>query len=291
MLIDLQLHSTYSDGYLSPTEVAQFISKLGIKIASLTDHNTISGQDEFRCACQKYNIKVITGLELYVKLNNKKLNILWYNFDDTDPELHKILRDSQRRRRGRVRAILEQLALHGFKIEVDKIIDKYNHYVPINHIVDDIMSNPFNRSKITKETGNKNPREDEIIRKLFHNNKYGHLHESYINIFRILKLRKKIGGQLILNHPAKYGYVQKDFLKKIKKLGLDGIEVLSPHHSVGAVMYLQFCARELDFVTTGGSDFHRFEGQRAPIQNSWQYFKIDSKYLRKINKIINKTEI
>ncbi len=286
MLIDLQLHSNYSDGYLSPTEVAQFMARQGVCIAALTDHNTISGLDEFRRACRQYNIKAITGLELYVKLNNHKFNALWYNFDDTDPELHKILRDSQMRRRGRVRAILEQLANKGFKIDVDKIIDKYNHYVPINHVVDDIMSNTVNRHKITRDTGNKNPREDEIIRELFYNDKYGHLHESYININRIIKLRKKIGGQLILNHPAKYGYVKKDFLEKIKKLGFDGIEVLSPHHSVGAVMYLQFCARELDFIATGGSDFHRFEGQRALIQDSWQYFKIDSKYLRKINKIL-----
>ena len=67
---------------------------------------------------------------------------------------------------------------------------------------------------------------------------------------------------------------------------MDGIEVLSPHHSIGSVMYSQAMARELDFITTGGSDFHRQERESLPIQNSWQYFKVDSKYLRKINKII-----
>ena len=50
-------------------------------------------------------------------------------------------------------------------------------------------------------------------------------------------------------------------------------------------MYIQYLAREFDFITTGSSDFHRHEGNNYTIQNSWQYFKIDSKYLRKIGKI------
>ena len=107
MLIDLQLHSTYSDGYLSPTELVDFISKKNIKIASLTDHNTVRGQEEFKYACQKAKIKPITGLELYAKLNSKKMNLLWFNFDPCNPELHNVLRESQIRRRVNVRKHLE----------------------------------------------------------------------------------------------------------------------------------------------------------------------------------------
>ncbi|MBU4375047.1 PHP domain-containing protein, partial [Patescibacteria group bacterium] len=64
MLIDLQLHSTYSDGYLTPTELAGFLAKQGVKIAALTDHNTVGGLDEFRQACRACKIKPITGVEL-----------------------------------------------------------------------------------------------------------------------------------------------------------------------------------------------------------------------------------
>lgn len=109
MYIDLQLHSTYSDGYLTPTEVVKFIAKQGVKAAALTDHNTVGGLDEFRLACRQYNIKPITGLEIYVKLHSRRFNIIWYNFDDTDPELHDMLRDSQMRRRRKVRFILNKL--------------------------------------------------------------------------------------------------------------------------------------------------------------------------------------
>ncbi len=288
MKIDLQLHSTYSDGYLSPSELAKFIADQGVKIASLTDHNTISGINEFQKACQKYKIKTIVGLELYVKLNHKRFNILWFNFDYTDPELHKILRDSQMRRRAKVRNILELLSKKNkLQLDVDKVVDKYNHYVPINHIIDDMLKNRKNKKIIFKKIGLKQPREGDVIREIFRNPQYGILHESYINIHRILKLRKKIGGQIILNHPGKYGHIGEDFLLKLKKLGFDGMEILSPHHSVGAIMYLQEQVRVLDWVGTGGSDFHRFEGSRHRIQSYADYFCIDSLKLRKIKKIIH----
>ena len=286
MLIDLQLHSSYSDGYLTPTEVAKFIADQGVKVAALTDHNTVSGLSEFRRACRKYQVKPITGLELYTKLGNTRLNLLWFNFDEKDARLHDILRSSQIRRKIKVRKILKKLAKRGFKIDINKILDKYTHYIPLNHVVDDVRAIPANRAKIKKELKIKNPRESEIIGEYFRNKGVSVLRESYTDIKKILSLRKKIGGQLIFNHPGKHDRLKRDLLKKLKKLGVDGLEVLSPHHSIGSVMYAQTMARQFDFITTGGSDFHRHERENLPIQNSWQYFKVDSKYLRGVKKII-----
>lgn len=286
MLIDLQLHSTYSDGYLTPTALAGFIAREGVKIAALTDHNTVGGQDEFRAACQKHGLKSVTGLELYVKLDNHRMNILWFNFDDTSPDLHDILRASQRRRRRQARLLLEKLKRRGLTIGINKILDKYDHYVPVNHVADDILAVPRNKEKIKRELGIENPREEQIISQYFRNKDIGVLRESYINIKRILTLRKKIGGRIILCHPAKHSYVRREMWQKLKHLGLDGVEILSPHHSIGAVMYIQELAREFNFITTGGSDFHRFEGNNHILQNAWQYFRVDTKCLSSIKKII-----
>ena len=123
MLIDLQLHSTYSDGYLTPSEAAKFLARESVKIASLTDHNTVGGLPEFKIACRKYGIKFITGLELYARLGNKKFNLIWYNFDYKNPLLHKLLRESQIRRRGMARIALEKLIQIGLKIDKNKILD------------------------------------------------------------------------------------------------------------------------------------------------------------------------
>lgn len=285
MLIDLHLHSTYSDGYLTPYELGKFVARHKIKIASLTDHNTVRGLDEFRLACAKSKIKFITGLELYVQLEKKKFNLSWYNFDDKDPALHNVLRDIQTKRRASVRRTLNKLSEYGFTVNTEAILDKYNHYVPINHIVDDIFKIPANKSRVKKEIG-PDVREDEMISKYFYNSEIGRLSETYIEINKVINLRKKIGGQLVLNHPGKFGFIEKIVLEKLRKIGVDGLEVLSPHHSIGAVMFAQFIAEKNKFIWTGGSDFHRFEDNGARIQHAWEYFKIDSKNLKGIEKII-----
>lgn len=286
MLIDLQIHSNYSDGYLTPTELVKFIAKQGVKVAALTDHNTVAGIDEFKKACLSQKIKPIVGIELYTRLRNRKFNVLWYNFDRKSPKLHKMLRDSQVRRRQHIRTILERLVEQGFKIDINSLLDKHIHYVPINHVIDGIISNKDNLQRIRKEMGLRSPREEQIIAHYFYNQQVGILHESYIDINRILQLKKEIGGQVILCHPAKYGLIRRDLWEKLRKMGMDGAELFSPHHSINAALYIQQLARELDFIETGGSDFHKPEGGGQLLQYSWQYYQIDSQLLRGIKKII-----
>jgi len=285
MLIDLQLHSVNSDGYLEPGEVAKLCSERGVKIASLTDHNTVSGQEEFKRACKEYKIKAIPGIELYVTLKNRHMNLLWYNFDIDNPDLHKILRETQKRRKTYARRILEKLAKKGYTIDVNAILDKHNHYLPINHIVDSFHN--LNKREIQQEFGRKYVTTTEIIRHYFRSSAKVRLHESYINIERVFSLRKKVGGQLILCHPCKFKWIERDVVKQLVDMGLDGIEVLSPHHSWNAISYLQALAEQYKLIVTGGSDFHLFEKEKYfKIKSSWDYFEIDSKMLKDISKII-----
>lgn len=283
MLIDLQLHSTYSDGYLTPTQLADFLRDTGVEKASLTDHNTVRGQDEFFRACRKREIEVIPGLEVYVKLHHKRFNILWYNFQD-HRQLHKMLRNSQIRRRNNIRRILKKL---DFKLDIERTLDKYTKYIPINHIIDDILEVKENEERIRKELGKEDPGLNDIIDNYFRNKDIGILRESCIDIERILKLREKIGGNIILNHPGKYGsHLKEDFIRRLAEAGVDGVEKLSPHHSYSTVAYLQHLARKYDLVETGGSDFHRHIGGNFPVQNSWEYFEIHRDNLRGVEKII-----
>lgn len=285
MLIDLQLHSINSDGYLTPTELAKHCKHRGVKVASLTDHNTVSGQEEFRRACKEKGIKAIAGMELYVKLGSRHVNMLWYNFDIDHPQLHKMLRASQLRRRICVRHALERLRSKKYALDINGLIDKQNHYIPINRIIDHFYT--LNKKRIQDELGKKNIIETEIIREYFRNNKQTRLHESYIDISRILKLKHQVGGQLILAHPCKFRWVSEDTVQKLLKYGLDGLEVLTPHHNWEAISYLQAMADRHKLIMSGGSDFHRFEERQwYEIKSSWNYFHIDSTLLAGVEKII-----
>ena len=57
--IDMHVHSDFSDGTFSPSEIVSKAKDLDLDLIALTDHNTFSGISEFKKACKKYKVKGI----------------------------------------------------------------------------------------------------------------------------------------------------------------------------------------------------------------------------------------
>ncbi len=286
MLIDLQFHSTYSDGSLTPTQLASFLKKFNVKVAALTDHNTVAGLDEFFKACKKNRIKPIAGIELYVRYGSKKMNFLFYNFDKDAPEFHKFLRQTQIKRYKNVVKALKFWQEKGFDINIENILSQYNHYIPINGIIRSIRKNPENEKIIRKDLQTDIPHEWEIIRYYFKNKKRYFLNETYVDISRLQRLHQKIGGQIILAHPSKQHIKKELMLKMIDEKLIDGVEILSPHHSWDTISYYQHILKGRNIIISGGSDFHGFDKIKSRLNCSWKYFSIDTLLLKNINRII-----
>lgn len=286
MLIDLQLHSKYSDGYLRPKAIAKLLSKYQVKVASLTDHNSIAGQKEFRKTCGSLNIKAINGLELYVSHKNYKFNILWYNYNINSKKLHSMLERTWSRRRKKVLGMIEEIKKRGLEVDVEKYLKNHQNYLPINHLISQIWQNKKNQKIIKNDLNNLLPREEDIISHYFYPKNGPRLNEARISFSTLIKLRKEIGGQLFLAHPCLHKHINKKMISELKENGLDGIELLSPHHNYSAIVMLSSIIKELDLMATGGSDFHLAANEGTGPKYSWQWFKIDSSYLRKINKVI-----
>lgn len=282
MLIDLQLHSTYSDGYLTPAALAGFLASRGVKIAALTDHHSIAGLDEFKRSCAAKKIKAIAGLELYASWKGRKFSLLWYNFNENSPELHQLLLQSQIRRRRQAWLALVKLKKGGLSIDPDKLLEKFSHYIPLNRLADQINLNRKNHNLLAGER----PNHSETIKRLFKNPALGIFNESRVYFEHVLKLRRRLGGQLILNHPARYNKLDEKFIADLKKAGLDGLEMISPHHSITAVMRAQLLVSRYKLIASGGSDFHLSQPGRMKLKNCYDYFRIDAKYLPGVEKII-----
>lgn len=200
------------------------------------------------------------------------------------------MEESKKRRLSIVKKSLLRLEQRGFRVDLNYLLDDFNNYIPINRLLDKVMSNKINNSIVLKALKEKMPyakkfREEEIMSFVFFNKKKDYLRESYIDIERVVGARKIVGGQLVFCHPGKHNKYANNITQELKNIGIDGIEVLSPHHSIGAVMHAQFLAENLDMIATGGSDFHRFE-EVGLINSSADWFEIDSKKLRRINEII-----
>ena len=79
---DFHIHTTSSDGTLSPKEVIQRAYKNNVKYLSITDHDTLTGLTEAIEESLKYDITLIPGIELSTQYNNESIHILGFFKDD-----------------------------------------------------------------------------------------------------------------------------------------------------------------------------------------------------------------
>jgi predicted metal-dependent phosphoesterase TrpH len=122
-LIDLHLHTTHSDGMLSPAQVLDAVRDTGLTAFAITDHDTIGGYLEIKSLVQPNDAELVSGLELSVAIDRGDLHLLAYLFDPESEELTSSLKSFQRERNQRGRRMVEKLNELGVPLEFDRVVE------------------------------------------------------------------------------------------------------------------------------------------------------------------------
>ena len=89
--MDLHLHSSVSlDGEISPRGLAELCRQEGVRFAALTDHNAVSGIQEFSWRGAQLGVRVIPGIEIDCMAEGLHLHMLGYGIDSANDELVKL---------------------------------------------------------------------------------------------------------------------------------------------------------------------------------------------------------
>ena len=91
ILVNLHCHSMFSDGELTPEALADLLAANNVRYASLTDHDTIEGQQRFQTALKKVGVEYIPGVELTTFLDGQEVHLLGYGFNIDDPDLNSTM--------------------------------------------------------------------------------------------------------------------------------------------------------------------------------------------------------
>ena len=91
---DLHLHTSASDGKLSPAQLLTLAYDEGLNIIAITDHDTTAGIDSALAAAESLPIRLIPGIELSTQYNGETVHILGYFKDDNYKK--KIFRNTYR---------------------------------------------------------------------------------------------------------------------------------------------------------------------------------------------------
>ena len=115
------VHSTFSDGSLTPEELVRQGNAIGLKALSLTDHDCVDGIERFMAACAGSTMEGIPGVEISAEVKHGTMHILGYFIDPADGELEHILIRIRNGRETRNRRILEKLRELGMDLTWEEV--------------------------------------------------------------------------------------------------------------------------------------------------------------------------
>jgi len=258
MEIDLHVHTTASDGTMSPAEVVRYAKEKGLRTIAITDHDTIEGIAEGLQEGRKLGLEVIPGVEVSVDFAKGTMHLLGYYIDYTSAELLEKLAIVQRARAERNLKIIEKLRGLGIDIDLSEIKEAPEHgQIGRPHFAYALVQKGYVQNI-----------QDAFERYL---RKGG---PAYAEKFKFspqeaMSVIHKAGGVTVLAHPFTLNQLQLHDLEpvivELKENGLDGIETYYPEHSEGQTKFYRHLAQKYGLAITGGSDFHGFNKDKEDL--------------------------
>lgn len=240
---DLHMHTTHSDGKLSPSDLVNKLNENQVSVISITDHDTISAYNYVDTSKLNSYIKLISGTELTVYFNKKEIHMLAYGFDLNNAELISYLNSIREQREERAEKIIRQLHTKDVQITYDELKKKNPKAILTrSHIAEllyqkGIVSSPWHAFKGLIDDNSLNVPKVE-----------------FKNFDQAIKIIKTAGGFCSLAHPMNnFSQIQ---LYYLVKFGLRAIEISHPSNSQVNQKRLQGFAKQYSLNTTGGSDYH-----------------------------------
>lgn len=243
MTIDLHVHTTASDGLMRPAEVVERALSLGLRVISITDHDSVAGVDEACEAAAGTTLEVVPGVELSVHApGGDDAHILGYFVDHHDAALLAALSRLQAARLDRAAAMVDALRAAGHGVSLEEVLGYAGGgAVGRVHVARALIAA---RSVDTIE---------EAFAELIGRNGPFYVRKALFLPLAALDAIHGAGGVAVLAHPGVSG---EGPLVDLVAEGLDGVEAFHADHSRPQRDHFVSVARRFGLVVTGGSDFH-----------------------------------
>lgn len=245
------MHSTFSDGALTPAMLAAEAASVGLRAIALADHDNVDGIAEAQAAGRQHGIEIVPGVELSVVWGKlRDLHLLGYAFDPRHPGLNTALAEFRAFRAGRSEQILERinakLAGEGRQIiPVAAVLERAGGTIGRPHIGQALIA-----------AGHVRTMDEAFERYLVPCN----VPKRFFPIDEAIDLIHAAGGCAVLAHPMFVEVAATELpalVDTLVGLGLDGMECWCGGATNETIDRLLTLARRKGLIATGGSDFHQ----------------------------------
>jgi len=248
-MIDLHIHSSCSDGTMSPEELVSAALEAGLEAAALTDHDTVSGVRRFLAAAAGTPLRAVAGVELATMLFSKDIHVVGLFIDPDNGPLLAALEQLRIWREERNEMMVDRLREKGYAITMEEVrAEAGGESVGRPHIATVLLR------------GGGFPDMQTIFTRLIGRGASCYVQRKYYPVDACIRLIHEAGGLAIWAHPLQAPRGARALLRKIGsrliQYGLDGLECHYPMFSEQQTEETLKFAESRSLLVSGGSDFH-----------------------------------
>ncbi len=253
-IADLHLHTTASDGRLTPTQLMELVARRGLRAVAVTDHDSTDGLAEALEAASAYpDLQVVPGIELSTDVPGNEIHVLAYYIQYTDPGVQERLARFREGRLDRARRMVEKLGELGIEIEWSRVQAIAG---------EGAVGRPHLALAMVEKGYIKEPREafDAYIGR----NGPAYVEREKLTPVQAVELIRDWGGAAVIAHPGWMSDLDPT-LEELKRAGLVGMEVYYAQYSPEQIGELAAVAANHGLLACGGSDYHGLGNTGEPL--------------------------
>lgn len=270
MRIDLHMHSTGSDGVLTPPQLVELAASLGVDVMAVTDHDTFVGVEAVRG--QALPVALIPGVELSLR-DRRNMHLLGYGWG-RHTMLHQAVAELAEKRVKRAERMLALLRENGMPLDGAALLASCGGSVGRPHLARAMVAAGYVRSV------------SEAFQRYLGEGRPCYAAGERLSLAEALPLMRGSGFVPVLAHPRLMGLGDQTLaalLPAWQAQGLMGLEVYHPSAQARGFGPLERMARRQGLLVTGGSDFHQAgdrHGMPGCTSNAWTNAEADLAALR-----------
>jgi predicted metal-dependent phosphoesterase TrpH len=254
-VLDLHLHSTVSDGRLSPADLVRKAHAHGVRVMALSDHDTTDGVAEAQRVGEALGVRVVPAIELSTDLPGASIHVLGLFLEHHDEAFQTTIRGFRETRLTRAAEMVDALTRLGAPIKLDRVFEIAGEgSVGRPHVAQALL-----------EAGHIQSIDEAFERYI------GRGGPAYFEGFRLepaegVRLIHSVGGLASWAHPNELdGKDWREYLPAVVAAGIDGLEVYySKDYGPQVAAQMHQACQTYDLVPTVGSDFHGFGTLAVP---------------------------
>ena len=248
--VDLHTHSTFSDGFLTPTELVHRARANGVDILALTDHDEVAGLAEAHSAAWGHPMQLINGVEISVSWADETVHVVGLNIDPNSSDLAEGLQGIRLGRDTRAEKMSQALAEAGF----EDVLSGAMRFARNRALL--------SRAHFARELVSRGAMPDvsSVFRHYLVPGKPGFVPHEWASLDQALAWIHTAGGLAVLAHPGRYYRLSSEELEHLfeafTERGGVAVEVVSGAHDAHTVNRMAHLARRYGLLASRASDFH-----------------------------------